>query len=106
MFYVVYLIDQQQNVVIPMKWVRENEASLELFVNEGLNNNHVYYCFWSERGNALKANGEPNPEFVPRFEMGLANNFPEEGCYLGKLIHFFSKCNLFSLIFIRCNGDE
>lgn len=93
MFYVVYFFKQQQHVVIPMEWIRENEASLELFVNESLNNNHVYYCFWSERGEAFKENGEPNSEFAPRFEMGLANNFPMEGCYLGKLIHFFSKCH-------------
>lgn len=91
MYFIVYLIRQNQNVIIPVTWVRENEKNLENFVNDGLNRNHNYYCFWSQNDGAMKENGEPNAEYLPRFHIALGNEFPNEGCYLGKIVRFCSK---------------
>lgn len=91
MYFIVYLIRQKQNVIFPITWVRENEKNLENFVNDGLNSNHTYYCFWSHNDGAIKENVEPNAAYSPRFNIGLENTFPNEGCYLGKIIHFCSK---------------
>lgn len=38
MFYVVYLIDIDEFIVIPMEWLRDNDIYHERFVNYSLNN--------------------------------------------------------------------
>lgn len=91
MFFIVYFIRPKGNVIIPVSWVREFEKNLENFVNDGLNNNHKYYCFWSQNDAAVKESGEPNAAYLPQFNFGLEHEFPNEGCYLGKIIHFCCK---------------
>lgn len=98
MYYVVYLIESQQNVVLPINWVRDGENHLEKFVNRfTLNSNQTYLCFYTEEGDAWIDN-EPNPNFLPNFNLEVDNVvFPMTGCYFGKLVKFKGILVLYTL---------
>lgn len=92
MFYIVFLVEPKINVVIPKTWIMDIEENWEKFVNKGLNSTQKFLCFWSEEKHA-QIDGKPNQNFKPQFNNDVNHVFPSEGCYLGKLVHFKSKCS-------------
>lgn len=92
MFYVVFLRKPKKNVIVPAEWVDDDEAQFEKFMNYGINSNQAFRCFYSEKPAVLNRNGIPNA-FHPNFEEYPVDGsvFPNEGCYMGKIIKFKSK---------------
>lgn len=92
MFFVVFLLEPEVNIVIPKSWILDIDKHWEKFVNNfRINSSQRFLCFWSEEAYA-QVNGEPNPNFQPNFNNNLNHRFPAEGCYYGKLVNFNSKC--------------
>lgn len=60
LFYVVYLVDADDFIVIPCTWIRDDARMLEKFVNYGLNTAQTHLCFWSTNADAITQNGQPN----------------------------------------------
>lgn len=88
MFYVTFLLKPKVNVVVPTTWIYQYEKQWEKFVNIGLNKNQTHRVFFTKNPRAW--NGEPLPGYDVNFDL-VAMNFPDEGCYEGKLIKFFGK---------------
>lgn len=89
MYYVVYLLQPEQNVVIPINWVQDIDKQWEKFVNYGLNSTQKYMCYWSNEKEAVDENGMPNSAFKANFHTGQSvNQFPEPGCYIGRILKF------------------
>lgn len=87
MFFGVFFLQPSVHVIIPKTWIQGIDDHWEKFVNFSLNHNQTFRCFYSQELNALDVQGQPNVNFVPNFELDLAE-FPNEGCYFGKLIFF------------------
>lgn len=77
-------------MVIPTKWVYQNERQWEKFVNIGLNTNQTHRVFYTENQLAYDQSGVPLSDFEVNFDLN-ATTFPEEGCYDGKLIKFYGE---------------
>lgn len=92
MFYVVFLRKSKKNVIVPLEWVDDDEDQLEKFMNYGINSNQAFRCFYSEKSAMFDRNGIPKA-FVPNFEEYPVDGsvFPNDGCYMGKIIKFKSK---------------
>lgn len=88
MFYVAYLLQPQVNIVVPIDWVYQSEKQWQKFVNSGLNINQTHRIFYTENPNAFNEKDEPFEGYVPDFTVN-AGEFPDEGCYEGKLVKFF-----------------
>lgn len=84
MFFVVYLLNKKQHVVIPTSWVQNIDEHWEKFVNRSLNRNQTFRVFYNQ--NALDDQGKPDVDFKPDFNLGTNVEFPASGCYLAKLI--------------------
>lgn len=92
MFYVVYLIDIDEFIVIPMEWLRDNDIYHERFVNYSLNNAQTHLCYWTSKFDAITRNGEPSPEFPPNFNAEMRNSFSfDEGCYKCRVVRCKSR---------------
>lgn len=72
--------------------------SLQKFINKGLNSNQVHRVFYTENPFAYmngqasnQADGEPISNYENLNFSLNADNFPDEGCYKGKLLKFFGK---------------
>lgn len=92
MFYIVYLKKPKKNVIIPLEWVDNDEAQLEKFMNYGINSNQGFRCFYTEKPAAIDRNGVPKA-FHPNFDKYPIDGavFPNDGCYIGKIIKFKSE---------------
>lgn len=93
MYFVVLIIDSGVKHIIPYTWVKEIGANWQKFVNQGLNKNQKYTVFYSENAGAFDEQNRPNVNYKLNFTNEL-KMFPEEGCYYGKLLKFYSKCFL------------
>lgn len=100
MYFVVYLLNDRINIIVPKTWIRDSDEQMEKFVNRGLNSNQKILCFWSQNPFAFDSNGRPKMEFFPNSNK-QATNFPEEGWHLCKLKRFHSGFFVFYLYFKR-----
>lgn len=75
-----------KNIIIPSHWLDADEKQIEKFINYGLNHNQKYRCYY---------NVNKNFDFEPNFDDFPIENilFPNEGCYIAKIIKFKSKYN-------------
>lgn len=91
MYYVVYLIDIDQFLVIPVTWMRDNEIYFERFVNYSLNNSQTHLCYWTSHVDAIR-DGQPNKEFPPNLNAEIRNTFPcTERWYRCRIVKYKSK---------------
>lgn len=88
MYFVIYLLEPKRNVIVPIKWVKDGGQYLEKFVNNVINCNQTFLCFYTKTNQALR----PNLDIVPNFGSRLNRCWPETGCYYGKLVKF--KCKI------------
>lgn len=95
MFYVVFLLEVKELVVIPYEWIEESEDNWEKFVKNGLNTSQKFKCFYSQHENAISLDGKPNSSYPPCFEQKSVR-FPNEGWYEGKLLMFKGNYYYFS----------
>lgn len=92
MYFVVFLLEALQNVVVPYTWVDGVNSRIEHFINYGVNSNLKTRVFWSDKPAAFDANGAPRSDYVPNIHDRTNEpiQFPNEGWYLGYLLKF--KC--------------
>lgn len=93
MYFVAKILSSNTIVVVPKKWVFGIENHWERMVNNGINKNNSFLCFYSEKPDALDAQGRPNEEYIPDWEDFLWENktFPEQGCYKMNILHSTGK---------------
>lgn len=92
MYFLVYIIDARESVVVSAKWIKDISKHIEKFINHGLNRNQEFTVFWTNRVDAYDENGLPEPSFKPNFNpTPFKPTFPEEGIYGGYLRSFRSK---------------
>lgn len=91
MFFVVYFLEPQVNVVVPIEWVYNFDEQLVKFVRVSLNSNQTHRVFYTEKPEAYTNQDHPLSDYVNMsFELD-ADLFPDEGCYKGKLIKMFGE---------------
>lgn len=90
MYYVAFLHRFRKNIVVPVNWIMNYTAQWKKFVNRGLNQTQRHRIFYTEDPCAFDENGALLLNFQPNFDLD-AVEFPNEGCYDGKLVKFFSK---------------
>lgn len=89
MFIVVFLVDAKKHIIVPEEFIFNlDEESLK---NKGKNPSFRYTVFWSE--NALDANGVPQADYLPDFNLTKSIDYPPIGdaCYLGQIKKFHSE---------------
>lgn len=102
MYYVAYLLQPHKNIVVPVSWVYHNEKQWQKFVNMGLNTNQTHRIFYTKNSAAWKDNDEPIGSYAPDFILD-ALQFPDEGCYEGKLVKFFCEFESYQIVHIYFN---
>lgn len=107
MFFVVFLIDAKQFIVIPKNWLQNVDALWEGFVNYGINKNIRRTCYYSTQDGAKAANGIPNSNFTPNFDAPRGNQFPcTEGTFLCRVMMYSCKLDPIENHFIRFENSE
>lgn len=92
LFYVVYLLDADKNIVIPCTWIRNGKQVLRKFVNYGLNTSQTHLCFWSAHADAKTHDGRPSFNFQPKFDLQMKAEFPcAEGTFRCRVLKFTSE---------------
>lgn len=90
MFFVVFLIEAKKTVVIPQTWVHGIKNQWKKFLNNSINRNQQYLCYYSEETHAKDAQGHPNANFIPNWPMLITLNavYPATGCYYANLLAY------------------
>lgn len=96
MFYVAYLLQPKVNIVVPVSWIYQNDKQWQKFVNAGLNTNQTHRIFYTKNPAAWNDNDEPVESYVADFMMD-AQEFPDDGCYEGKLVKFFREFKRYNI---------
>lgn len=93
MYFVVYFIELNKNVILPTSWIRGIDDHFEKFMNKSLNTTQKFLCFYTNDETAFEDNGAPNIDYPADFSMALRNDFNGPGSFFGKLKHFKGKFN-------------
>lgn len=92
MFFVVFMPALAKNVVIPAEWIYDIGHHLEKFVNNGLNSNQWFLCYYTSDESAFNDEHQPDKRFIPDFTLDLITSVKvgEEfsGVFFGLLVHF------------------
>lgn len=100
MFFVAHFLNNGKHIVVPKSWILSIDEHWEKFINNSINRNQKFLCFYTENNEAQDEQGRPNCTFVPNFELEVDPVFPMEGCYTVKLIRYKGKKHRSSLTFI------
>lgn len=82
MYYVVYLKVPRRNVVNPYTWVYNCEKQMNKDMFHGVNPSQKVLCYYSPT--AYNEIGVPG-NIVLNFNLPINGEFPNEGCYNGKI---------------------
>lgn len=93
MYFIAHFAVPKMHVIVPKTWVMGIENHWEKFINNSINKNQKFLCFYSERPEAMNQ-GKPNAGFVPDFNLGLNHVFPADGCYIANLVLYKGNINL------------
>lgn len=90
MYFVVFLIEAKKIVVIPQTWIHGISDQWKKFINNSINRNQQYLCYYSEETHAQNAQGHPNGNFIPDWSTLITLNavYPDTGCYYVNLLEF------------------
>lgn len=92
MFVVVYLKEIKKRVIVPEKWIfDQNEEYLK---NNGVNRNRDVLVYWSNDG--VDANGCPDENYAANFRADKVNDHPPpnnivESCYIARTLRYFGE---------------
>lgn len=94
MYFVVYLKTLGKNVVLPAKWIHNIDEYVEKFINNSLNSNQWFLCYYTTNG-AAYIDGCPNIDFEPDFQLEIIcevnAQISFDGCFMGKLKKYKGK---------------
>lgn len=89
MYYVVFLNKFKKNVILPKSWILGIDEHEENFINNSINSNHQFLCYFTSNPAAFDENMCPKSDFAPNFSANMVNeankNGTFDGCFLGKL---------------------
>lgn len=83
MYFIVFVVQINQNVLVPYSWVKLNRF-LESTVNNGINTNIPFDVFYTLNPEAFQ-NAIPKLNFPPIIHASRTSIFPNEGwfrCYI------------------------
>lgn len=100
MFFVVYLLKLKKNVILPTSWVKDVDDHFEKFVNNSINRNKKFRCYYTTNMDLFEQNGCPKYDFEPDFNLDYVENTDGDfdGCFEGKLKVF--KCMFFRIDYL------
>lgn len=91
MYFVIYLPTLKKRVIIPTEWINDVGKHLEKFINNGLNKNQWFLCYYTSNAAAFIGD-QPDQNYVPDFKLSLVtkinDNDEYNGCFIGLLVHF------------------
>lgn len=99
MFFVVYVIQTNRYLVVPISWISSIDTMIEYFINHSVNSNHEFSFFWTDNPLAF-CNNEisprlpptlPRPDYLPNIHAGSTSVFPAEGWYRCKIKRFLGE---------------
>lgn len=79
MYFIVYIPEANQNVVVPYQWLKINRF-LEWTINNGINSNITFDVFYTQNPDAFH-DGVPRLDFAPIMQASSTSIFPNEGFY-------------------------
>lgn len=85
MYFIVYIIQSRQHVVVPYSWIRLN-SHMENLINNGINSGLAFTVFYTNNPDAYH-NGVPRADYEPNVLATSVSQFPNEGwytCYIRK----------------------
>lgn len=91
MYFVVHFLKSGRNVVVPKTWIENIDEHWEKFINNSINRNQTFVCYYTENYEAYDEEGKPNGAFEPDFSLRVDPRFPNEGAYRVKLICYKSR---------------
>lgn len=91
-FYVVqfFQLNENQHKIVPQLWVKDAQNHMEKFINESLNHNQIFRCFYTTNPDAFYPDGCPKSDYAPNFSLEVRNTLGE-GCFLGVLKKYKGK---------------
>lgn len=89
MYFVVFVEDIKDHLIIPVKWIRDQEKTFQKFMNYSVNSNQRHLFYYNNSEEAIKTPLEPN------FDLPIAKQPSTNCCYIGKVIKFFCKFKIF-----------
>lgn len=92
MFFIVYILQKSQHVVVPYSWLKY-DAFMECIVNNGINSNITFEVFYTQNADAFVNGvplGVPRTEFEPNVHASSESQFPNEGWYRCFIRRFYS----------------
>lgn len=92
MFYVMYLLDFEEYIVIPESWLRDAKQMMQKFMRSGLNVSQTHLCYFNKEA-AMVLNGIGqlifNQVYPPNFDLPLSNTYPcDEGIFYCRVATF------------------
>lgn len=96
MYFVVFLMSPRVYVTIPENWIKDFDRHNEKFLNQGINANQTYVCYYTKNANAKNENGTILLNFTPDFDTNFEPTFPSTGCYLCRIVK--ARCNICSFV--------
>lgn len=91
MYFVVFFVGIRENRTVPHAWIRNVNDYIESFINNGLNRNRLYFCFWTDHPDAFDDNGTPRATYKINHQASVRNDFPHEGFYRCHIKKFHCK---------------
>lgn len=85
MYFVVFLIHDGINIIVPKTWIKDCDDHLEKFLNFGMNSSQNFLCYWTECPEAFTSDGQAKLDYPPDNNKGMANRYPETGWYVCKI---------------------
>lgn len=88
MYFVVFIFQTKNYIVVPATWLIELSAHTEKFMNYGVNSNQTFRVFYTTNVDAFDANGVPRATFEPNRNASNHSQFPNEGLYKCKITKY------------------
>lgn len=88
MYFVVYVLQTKQNLVVPASWISSADKLIEHFINYSINSNKSFLFYWTGNPQAFHGNGLPRFEYKPNVHAVSTNEFPKEGWYRCQMKRF------------------
>lgn len=95
-FFVVYLKELRKNVILPSTWIKEVDQHFEKFMNNSINGNQLFACYFTNNPAAFNNNGSPKHDFSTKFDLPPCDfvGVVAQGTFGGKIKKVKSKLKL------------
>lgn len=93
MYFVVYLLGLNKNVILPATWIKNVSEQFEKFINRSLNRSQAMLCYFTTNPAAFDEKNCPRKDWDPDFSSMVVMNDSEaynefDGCFVGLVQQF------------------